>query len=123
MAWKLGKLMRSLFGSKRKPRSERKPVRNIYKPAVEQLEAILAPSTGAGTGLLGNYYSDQNLAHLALTRVDPILNNTWNSSPGPAVPQYSFSVRWTGQVQAQYSQTYTFYTVSDDGVRLWVNGQ
>src|SRR5262249_802748 len=26
-------------------------------------------------------------------------------------------------VQAQYSETYTFYTESDDGVRLWVNGQ
>ena len=22
-----------------------------------------------------------------------------------------------------YSQTYTFYTQTDDGVRLWVNGQ
>ena len=22
-----------------------------------------------------------------------------------------------------YSQTYTFYTLTDDGVRLWVNGQ
>ena len=26
-------------------------------------------------------------------------------------------------MQAQFSQTYTFYTTSDDGVRLWVNGQ
>ena len=35
----------------------------------------------------------------------------------------TFSVRWTGQVQPQYSETYTFYTNSDDGIRLWVNGQ
>src|SRR6185295_16046578 len=26
-------------------------------------------------------------------------------------------------VQAQVSETHTFYTVSDDGVRLWINGQ
>jgi hypothetical protein len=32
-------------------------------------------------------------------------------------------VRWTGQVQAQYSQTYTFHARANDGVRLWVNGQ
>ena len=35
----------------------------------------------------------------------------------------TFSVRWTGQVQAQYSQTYTFHVLADDGVRLWVNGR
>ena len=35
----------------------------------------------------------------------------------------TFSVRWTGQVQAQFSETYIFFTESDDGVRLWVNGQ
>jgi hypothetical protein len=33
----------------------------------------------------------------------------------------SFSARWTGQVQARYSQTYRFYVRSDDGVRLWIN--
>jgi hypothetical protein len=32
-------------------------------------------------------------------------------------------VRWSGWVQPRYSETYTFYTTSDDGVRLWVNGQ
>src|SRR6185312_7154110 len=26
-------------------------------------------------------------------------------------------------VQPQYDETYTFTTVADDGVRLWVNGQ
>jgi hypothetical protein len=35
----------------------------------------------------------------------------------------TFSVRWTGQVMPQFSETYTFYTTSNDGVRLWVNGQ
>jgi hypothetical protein len=32
-------------------------------------------------------------------------------------------VRWSGQVQAQYSQTYTFYARVNDGVRLWVGGK
>jgi hypothetical protein len=38
------------------------------------------------------------------------------------IPADGFSARWTGQVQPLYSETYTFYTTSDDGVRLWVNG-
>jgi len=35
----------------------------------------------------------------------------------------TFSVRWTGLVSPRFSEVYTFYTESDDGVRLWVNGQ
>jgi PA14 domain len=31
-------------------------------------------------------------------------------------------VRWTGEVKADHSQIYTFSTVSNDGVRLWVGG-
>jgi hypothetical protein len=31
-------------------------------------------------------------------------------------------VRWTGTVTPRYTQAYTFYTQSDDGVRLWING-
>ncbi len=34
-----------------------------------------------------------------------------------------FSVRWTGQVQPEFSETYTFVTVSANGVRVAVNGQ
>ncbi|MGH3807319.1 MAG: PA14 domain-containing protein, partial [Pseudonocardiaceae bacterium] len=33
----------------------------------------------------------------------------------------NFSVRWTGQVQPQFSGVTTFYALADDGVRLWVN--
>ncbi len=33
-----------------------------------------------------------------------------------------FSVEWSGQIQAQFTETYTFYTNVDDGVRLSVNG-
>ena len=32
----------------------------------------------------------------------------------------NFSVRWTGQLVPRFSETYTFRTTSDDGIRLWV---
>src|SRR6185295_1060484 len=58
-----------------------------------------------------------------LPRTDATVNFDWGSGgPDPSVAPDSFSVRWTGQVQAQFSETYAFFTVSDDGVRLWVNG-
>jgi hypothetical protein len=34
-----------------------------------------------------------------------------------------YTVRWTGQVQPQFSETYVFDVKSDDGCRLWVNDQ
>jgi hypothetical protein len=38
------------------------------------------------------------------------------------VPADGFSVRWRGTLTVPATGTYTFRTVSDDGVRLWVNG-
>ena len=36
-------------------------------------------------------------------------------------PKDNFSVRWEGTLKTEYSSEYTFYTVSDDGVRLYVD--
>jgi hypothetical protein len=79
---------------------------------------------GGGTGLKGSYFANQNLADPAtVNRSDAAVNFDWGTgSPDAAIPSDHFSVRWTGQVQPLYSETYAFYTTSDDGVRLWVNG-
>ena len=59
-----------------------------------------------------------------MTRIDAIVNTNWgNGSPDPAISSDSFTARWTGTVQPQFTETYTFSTTTDDGVRLWVNGQ
>ncbi len=36
---------------------------------------------------------------------------------------YTYTVRWKGQVQPQYSQTYYFNILSNDGAKLFINGQ
>jgi hypothetical protein len=93
-------------------------------PAV--ISPICPPVAGTGTGLKGDYYNNITLTSpVALTRTDGPVNFAWgNSSPASGtVNSDNFSVRWTGQVQPQFSETYTFYTNSDDGVRMWVNGQ
>lgn len=90
-------------------------VRTIAPPA----GAVL----GTGTGLNATYYDNNNFTGASLNRLDSRVYLNWgNYSPAPSIAPDTFSARWTGQVQAQYSQTYTFYTQSDDGVRLWVNG-
>src|SRR5262249_31378718 len=87
-------------------------------------QAKANPVVGSGTGLTGQYFADQTLSKLVMSRTDATANFDWGSgSPASSVPVDHFSARWTGKVQAQFSETYTFYTQSDDGVRLWVNSQ
>jgi hypothetical protein len=82
------------------------------------------PVGGSGTGLSADYFSGTTLTSKVLTRTDANVDFNWStSSPGAGVPTDNFSVRWTGQVSPRYTGSVTFYTVSDDGIRLWVNGQ
>ena len=75
----------------------------------------------AGDGLLGEYFDNIDLTTLFINRVDPAVNFNWGS--GAPATGMGFSVRWSGQVEAIFDETYTFQTVTDDGVRLWVDDQ
>jgi hypothetical protein len=77
-----------------------------------------------GGGVKAQYYNGMNFENLILSRIDPQINFNWGDpgSPDPSVAVDQFSARWTGEVEAAFTETYTFYTTSDDGVRLWVNG-
>lgn len=80
--------------------------------------------TGTGTGLKGDYFNNRTLnGSPALTRTDSTINFDWGYTPAPGVNYDSFSVRWTGQVQAPRTGSFTFYADINDGARLWVNGQ
>ena len=76
-------------------------------------------------GLHAEYYNDTKLEQLVLTRTDPQINFEWKTSaiPAPGMNRDHYSVRWTGQVLTPASGNYTFTTISDDGVRLWINGK
>jgi hypothetical protein len=82
-------------------------------------------TTGPGGGIRADYYNGMNFETYRLTRTDPQINFNWpdGTSPDPLVNDDMFSVKWTGQVEAVFTETYTFYTNTDDGVRLWVDGQ
>ena len=75
-------------------------------------------------GFRGEYYSTAGLTNLVFVRADSAINFNWNNaSPDPRLPTGLYSVRWSGKITPRYSETYTFSAVTDDGVRLWVNGQ
>lgn len=89
-------------------------------------EVLVTPNEvqAVGTGLLASYYNTINFTNVVFTRLDPQINFSWLlNSPGNGVNAERFSVRWTGKIQPLTSESYIFYTTSDDGVRLWVNNQ
>ncbi|HWN97206.1 MAG TPA: lamin tail domain-containing protein, partial [Methylomirabilota bacterium] len=85
---------------------------------------VTPPPVGSGIGLRGDYFDNPDFTGTRVRRVDPFVGFDWGSgSPDPLIGAEQFSVRWTGQVQPRFSEAYTFYTVTDDGGRLWVNNQ
>src|SRR5947208_2209357 len=87
----------------------------------QTLEPRIFFSAG-GTGLRAVYFNNANFTGTTVTRVDRRVAFDWqHGSPDPHIAPDTFAARWTGQVQPSFSETYIFKTVSDDGVRLWVN--
>jgi hypothetical protein len=86
-----------------------------------------------GTGLRGQYYNDSSNAPYplanpfsgaaVLTRTDVQVDFDWGSgAPASQISTNFFSVKWTGQLKAPVSGSYTFTVRGDDGVRLLLNG-
>ena len=100
------------------------------------------PASGTGAGFVGNQpgstttgWFNQIFANTTFTappgRIGVDNNGATTSNnglygtgtPDPAIAIDTFSVRWTGQVQPQFSEEYTFIVHADDGAALRINGQ
>lgn len=75
------------------------------------------------SGFNGEYFNNTELTGSpTLTRNDPTINFEWGSgSPGPGINAEFFSVRWTKN-QFFAAGRYKFITRTDDGVRLFIDG-
>ena len=96
----------------------------------------------SGTGLTGNYQNTSSSTYATqqtifagpaeMSRTDATIDfasgvNGWGAVGGPtglttASTNGAFSVRWTGQILPQYSETYSIDVRSDDSAKVWVNG-
>ncbi|MEW6681103.1 MAG: PA14 domain-containing protein, partial [bacterium] len=74
-------------------------------------------------GFSASYYNNKDLTGTpVLTRNDKEIDFNWESdSPDSSVNSNEFSVRWEGKVNVPNPGNYTFYTKTDDGVRLWID--
>jgi hypothetical protein len=83
----------------------------------------LAPAPAVIHNWRGEYFSNRYLnGKPTLVRDDANIAFNWGAgAPAPGMPNNNFSVRWTRDL-ALSPGSYRFTTISDDGVRLWVNG-
>jgi len=78
----------------------------------------------AANGLTGRYFDNDDFTSQVTLRTDATVDFDWGTSTpaGTALTSGNyFSVRWTGQIDPQFSETYTFYVAADNGSRLWVD--
>lgn len=100
------------------------PVSSGPAPGGFHLTVVEDTVPEVGTGLMGRYYHNVDFSALVQTRTDATVDFNWGGgSPMPEMDPDYFSVIWSGKVRPKYSETYTFTTTSDDGVRLWVNNR
>ncbi|MBX3010329.1 MAG: SH3 domain-containing protein [Caldilineaceae bacterium] len=80
-------------------------------------------TTPAITEWRGEYYANDALLYPpAFIRNDAGIDFNWGQgSPGSGLPNDGFSVRWTRALSFSEGN-YRFYATSDDGVRVWVDG-
>ncbi len=78
----------------------------------------------AGATWRGEYFDNPHLqGPPVLVRDDLAVDFNWGTgSPDPVIPADNFSARWTRTLGFE-AGTYRFYVSSDDGARVFVNGQ
>ncbi|HEY4464733.1 MAG TPA: glycoside hydrolase family 3 C-terminal domain-containing protein [Streptosporangiaceae bacterium] len=83
------------------------------------------PASAFQAPLSAQFFNNMTLSGSpAATRTDPNVDFNWNgASPQAGVPATQWSAKWTGTIVPPSTGTYTFSLTSDDGSRLFINGQ
>ena len=88
-----------------------------------EAENLVNDQTGE-SGLYGEYYDDKFLEGTPQTRVDKVVNfDPVNNPPDPYINFRHKSMRWSGYITPNFSGVYKIGVNSDDGVRMWLNGE
>jgi hypothetical protein len=85
-------------------------------------EALRTPD--GAPGLAAEYFAGEALTAPVLERVDEQLDFQWTREPPvESLGRFHYAARWTGRLVAPESGTYRLHTLSDDGVRVWLDGE
>jgi hypothetical protein len=97
---------------------------NHWNAGTAQVTSNIGGGGSIGSGdWKGEYYNNQSLSGSpTITRNESNINFNWGlGSPDGSIPVDHFSARWSRGLYLT-GGTWRFQTTTDDGVRLWVNG-
>jgi len=86
----------------------------------------LPKEKGEGHGVWVEYFNNRDLSGKpALERVEASIDHDWGEDPKPAegLGPNDFSARWSGRLRVPKTGEYELAARSDDGARLWVDGE
>src|SRR6266849_1323125 len=105
---------------------------NAMGSPITDTSAVLLPSAylrtgGANSrpGLNAEYFSNVSLSGSPVRkRVDAVVDFEWNHvSPGPGVPAWNYSVRWSGELVPPVEGDYRLGASTDGGYRIYLDGK
>jgi len=80
-------------------------------------------TTFNGGGVKAEYFPNMTLSgEPILTQIEDQINYFWNGTIVDGLSD-AVSARWTADLEIAIADAWTFITTSDDGVRLWLDGE
>lgn len=77
-----------------------------------------------GKGFEGEFFNNMTLEGTPeVTRNDEKIDFEWSGSPAAGINADRFSARYRGHMKARSSGTHLFYLTSDDGARMFIDGE
>ncbi len=97
---------------------------DMYRPEPIPAECFRTPDNSA-PGLVAEYFDNAECAGTPLyTQVEPrAYFELIGGAPDPRLNKDLFSIRWTGRFTPPVTHDYELALCSDDGSRLWIDGQ
>lgn len=81
----------------------------ITKAGTTNIQPFAPTLWGSGTGLKGEYYNDATFTNKVFERVDSYIGfGEWGNGIHYLITSPAVSVRWTGFIEPQFSETFTF---------------
>jgi hypothetical protein len=75
-------------------------------------------------GWLSTLYANPDFGGETLTRVDSQIDCSWlDRDPAAGFNRSRYSVRWHGQLRADFTEVYTLHVIGDEPMRVWVEGR
>ena len=74
-------------------------------------------------GLRGHYNNNNNFTGFSHQQTDSQINFNWGTGGASGLNPDTFSIRWTGYLQAPNTGNYTLTLNKNDGARMWLDGQ